>query len=265
MDPTQSCGQPKRLTAIALCVAGLAASTGRAAEPGWGSPPSRFTLFLSPTVMTISFGSCDAPLAIPTDWRARLEPPSANMSVSTVSSLGAGAAFNGLGLEATLRLGRGAEVAALVSYDDLWGASGAGASWLGYRVSAVTARWWNTVTLASLDLRKPYPSVGVSVGGARWRLAVKLHRYELLERQFEGVDCSGCMNYSRLVEEHTRERGWGQRYAVVWQPLRGHLRLEAVHERNGNQIRRWAFVVGARVPLIRSREPEPTAPRPGPP
>lgn len=255
---------PRRRTVPLLCAAALLATTARAAEPGGGRSTTRFKLYVALTYLGVGRASTDASLPVPSDWRARLNPPSSSMSTSTASSLFA-LGFGGLAVEPTLRFASGAEVAALVSYDDLFTGGPYGSCSLGYHVAGVTAYWWNPVTLATLRLRKPFPSIGAGVGNERWRLAVKLQRYELIEQQFEGVDCPGCPNYSRLIEEHTREQGWGQRYSVAWQPLFGHLRLEVIHERNGGQVRRWAFAMTVRVPVIGLFDPEPTASRAGSP
>lgn len=151
----------------------------------------------------------EPPLA--SDWGSRFVPPSPGMRARE----GRDAFTAHLGL--TLRTG--------VSFASDYGFMAVVQQYLPWteQVRSVVIEWWDEVDGADVALFKPWPAVGtaafVRIGrGSFLDLTVTAQPYELLARQFTGVDCQDCMNTSNVTSSRQIDSGWYLRLelASLW-------------------------------------------------
>jgi hypothetical protein len=180
------------------------------------------------------FGSSTA--SVPGQWENDFKPKGGTMTINTKQNDGGFWAV-GLGLEPTLRIPTqkgewelGLPIiyrGSLVSGEDTGG-------WNENLISTKTVDWWDPVTLQSETIRKDWPWIGLSVRYNHWCLAYSITPYDLVVKDYYGIDHYGARNESAVKKESTLRSGISQRVDLAYRFLETKLTLGPYVEFAGN-------------------------------
>ena len=187
---------------------------------------------------------------LPEGWESRFQPPTPAMTTS--ESHHAYFADLGWGLEPRLRFGSTRVGVPIVGRIVGTSSPRAGQKGSNYQrfysqrklVSGVGVGWWNAVVAMGVAVRQTTPAVGVSLARGYFSGRLLLQPYSIVIEQFQGRDCAGCVNDSRLISAETVGHGVGERLEVFLHHTKGGTNGAGVFvERNGPSI----YQAGVRV------------------
>ena len=95
--------------------------------------------------------------------------------------------------------------------------SGGGFSgyWGRQGISTSSLSWWDRVTAADVVGEHLSPRVGLEIGSSGYAVIPSVQHYRIVSRTFYGVDCSGCVNSSKVYSREILENGVSTRLDVI--------------------------------------------------
>jgi len=74
-------------------------------------------------------------------------------------------------------------------------------------LARTTLTWWDPVTVSDVVVSHKTPRVGIEYVKGRFSMAISAQHYAISTREFEGVDCQGCRNSSKVFLTNEVESG----------------------------------------------------------
>ncbi|MCX6702142.1 MAG: hypothetical protein NTX96_03050 [Candidatus Zambryskibacteria bacterium] len=173
-------------------------------------------------------------------WQKDFQPPGRSMKVSTMNPTHSSTTIR-LGLSFDiLRTKSGWRLRVPIS-EQLAGWSGSYINSFGQEeLAKATADWWDPVTVSDVVVKRYVPRIGLEVVRGRFMFGVSGQYFTVSERQFRGVDCSGCVNTSKVISSKDTT-GISPRLEFYYGPFGG------FYELPGDKISRFGFIFRVRT------------------
>lgn len=75
--------------------------------------------------------------------------------------------------------------------------------------------WWDPVVGNAVDMRQALPTFGIQYLSNGGGIGYSITRYRFTKQEYEGVDCWGCQNGSRVISSEPYGASWGHRISLV--------------------------------------------------